>query len=71
MKIISSPIFQKQLEVIAKIANKGNSDYAALYNQIGIAIKVIKQIKSLRECPLKLRMHNGNIGNEKDFGFKK
>ena len=49
MKLIFSPIFKKQLEVIAKIANKGNSDYVALYNQIGIAIKVIKQIKSLKE----------------------
>lgn len=63
MKLIFSPIFKKQLEVIAKIANKGNSDYVALYNQIGIAIKVIKQIKSLKECPLKLRIHNGNVDN--------
>ncbi len=70
MNLILSPTFQKQMNVIRYLADKGNSDYKTLYFRIGTVIKVFSQIEKLSDCPFKLRVHNGNFGNEKDFGFK-
>ncbi len=57
------------MNVTRYLADKGN-DYKTLYFRIGTVIKVFSQIEKLSDCPFKLRVHNGNFGNEKDFGFK-
>ena len=58
------------MNVTRYLADKVNSDYKTLYFRIGTVIKVFSQIEKLSDCPFKLRVHNGNFGNEKDFGFK-
>ena len=59
------------MNVTRYLADKVNSDYKTSYFRIGTVIKVFSQIEKLSDCPFKLRVHNGNFGNEKDFGFKK
>ena len=63
MKVILSPEFQKQYDIIRFIARRGNEDYLTLYSRINLVIQVINRINNLGEIPFKLRVHNGNVQN--------
>lgn len=52
MEVIFSKEFQRQLEIVRKIADKGNIDFWVLYNRIGLCVKALGRLIVLMISPL-------------------
>lgn len=60
MEVIFSKEFQRQLEIVRKIADKGNIDFWVLYNRIGLCVKALESVDCIDDIPFELRFHKGN-----------
>lgn len=60
MEVIFSKEFQRQLEIVRKIADKKNIDFLALYNRIGLCVKALESVNCIDDIPFELRFHKGN-----------
>lgn len=56
MEVIFSKEFQRQLDIVRLVIDKGNIDFYALYNCIGLCVKALESVNCIDD----LRFHEGN-----------
>ena len=52
--------FQRQLDIVRIMADKGNIDFLALYNRIGLCVKALESVDCIDDIPFELRYHQKN-----------
>lgn len=60
MEVIFSNEFQRQLDIVRLVADKGNIDFYALYNRIGLCVKALELVDCIDDIPFELRFHKSN-----------
>ena len=68
MEVIFSKEFQRQLEIVRGLAEKGNIDFLALYQRIGLCVKALGTVNSIDDIPFELRFHKGNLNQVGHLG---